>query len=364
MPKRRRRYSRRKGLGGVARNRRWLTVSGTAAITLIGGFVAVVAVQIGPAERSYESSVDETFAASLTPIANESNNTGNELSSMLGGADARLGSPTLVATLDSMVGDADQAVNQFETLTAPRNLTGAAQECLFALQSRAQVLGVFRSSVATLIAGPTTGLRGQSGVGVGTAQAETSIEHLGSNLSVADESWSDCRNTVLDSPGRGQNSVPQSVWVGALPVWQGASVVNFIDSLTQSAPQVSAPPLLIVGVSAQPPAVVTVHGVDQLPMTNSLSLHIVVADRNNLEEAGVVASIVLTPLGATGKPDSVSSKATIGPGHAFSFHPPPLEVTPGASYRIDLTVTGPGQTTPAVRRYLVSVDSAGSGVTS
>ncbi len=118
-------------------------------IALVGIFVAVVAVQLGPAERIYDRSLDASFAASVAPIADESNDTGSELSSMLGGADARLSFASLVATLDSMIGDANAAVGQFETLSTPGDLTGAASSCLSALESRASVLEAFRSSVAT-----------------------------------------------------------------------------------------------------------------------------------------------------------------------------------------------------------------------
>ena len=40
---------------------------------------------------------------------------------------------------------------------------------------------------------------------------------------------------------------------------------------------------------------VTVHGVDELPETSTLSLHVVVVDRNNSEERRVVATVSLTP---------------------------------------------------------------------
>lgn len=358
MPKRRRRYPRRRGFGSVARKRRWLTVSVAAGFTLIGGFVAVVAVQLGPAERPYESSVDESFAASVAPIADESNDTGNELSSMLGGADTRLSFASLVATLDSMVGDANEAVGQFETLSTPSDLTDAAASCLDALRSRAQVLGGFRSSVATLVSRSATDPGGRSGL----ARAETSIEHLGLSLAGADESWSDCRRAMFDAPGKGRNSIPSSVWVGAQAVWDGASVVDFIDDLTLSAPLVPSPPLAIAAVSVSPPAVVTLRGVDELPLTTSLYLHVVVADRNDLEEEDVVATVSVEPLGTQGEPDSASSEASIGPGQSLSFHPPALKVTPGASYKLEVTVTGPGQSGPALRSYRIAVDSA-SGIT-
>jgi hypothetical protein len=358
MPNRRRRYSRRKGLAGLARKPRWLTVSFAAGLTLVTGFVAVVAVQIGPAERPFQSSIDQSYAASVSPIANESNDTGNELASMLGGADSKLGMSTLVATLDSMVGDANQAVGQFEALTTPPDLSGAASSCLSALRSRARVLGEFRSSVATLVSLSATDQGGRTD----EAQAEASIEHLGLSLAGADESWSECRSAMLTAPGRTRNSVPASDWVGTQPVWGGSSVVNFIDDLTVTAPLVPAPPLVIAAVSGTPPAVITLHGVDELPLTSTLSVHIVVLDRNNLQENGVVAKVAVTPTGTSGSPDSSSSEAAIGPGQAFSFHPPALKVSPGASYTLTVTVTGPRQAAPIVRTYRISVDSS-TGVT-
>jgi hypothetical protein len=257
-----------------------------------------------------------------------------------------------------MVGDANQVVGQFETLATPRNLTGAASSCLSALRSRARDLGQFRSSVATLVSLSATDAGGRSD----EALAETSIEHLGLSLAAADESWSECRNAMTLAPGRAGNLVPASVWVGSQPVWGGASVVNFIDDLTGTAPLSPTPPLVIAAVSADPPAVVTLHGIDELPLTSTLSLHIVVADRNNLEEKGVVARISVTPIGAAGASDSTSSEASIGPGQAFSFHPPALKVTPGATYTLEVTVTGPAQSAPIARSYRISVDSA-NGVT-
>ena len=163
-----------------------------------------------------------------------------------------------------MVGDANEAVDQFETLSTPSNLTDAASSCLSALKSRARALEAFRSSVAMLVTGSVTDQTGQARAG--TAQAETSIEQIGPDLSGADESWSKCREAMLDAPGRGRNSVPPSVWVGAQTAWQAPSVVSFIDDLTQAAPTVAVEPLAIAAVSCDPPAVVTRGGIDDLPM--------------------------------------------------------------------------------------------------
>jgi hypothetical protein len=213
-----------------------------------------------------------------------------------------------------------------------------------------------------LVTGSVTNQTAQARAG--TAQAETSIELLGFDLSGADESWSKCRDDMLDAPGKGRNSVPPSVWVGAQNAWQAPSVVSFIDDLTQSAPTVTVEPLAIAAVSADPPAVVTRDGIDELPLATSLYVHVVVFDRNDSEERGVVATVSLEPLGTQGKPDTVSSEASIGPGQAFSFHPPTLVVAPGATYRVEVTVTGPGQNPPSVRIYRISVGSETGAATS
>ena len=133
MPKKRRRYSRRRGLVGAAARRRRLVVAALAAVIVVGGFFTIVGFQVGPAERIYQRNIDTSFATLVTPIARESNGTGLELTSILGGGDSSLGKKNLVATLASMVGDADSAVSEFKVLTPPANLTGAADSCLSAL---------------------------------------------------------------------------------------------------------------------------------------------------------------------------------------------------------------------------------------
>jgi hypothetical protein len=364
MPKKRRRYARRHGLVGAAARRRRLLILAFVAITLIGGFFAVVAVQLNPAERIYERSVDASFATLVTPIAEQSNDTGSELRSMLGGADSKLSDSSLVATLESMVGAAQSAVEQFELLSPPSNLQGAASLCLAALQGRAHSLGVFRSAVSTLMQGPIADPSGQGqGQGqsistAGTSQAETSIEQLGSALGASDNSWSQCRHDLLQAPRRGANAVPESEWVGSKDVWRRASLTSFITGLSGSAPRVAGPPLAIVTVAGSPPAVVTVKGADVLPVTTLYSLHVVVADLWSTVERDVVVTVSLRPFGSTGSATKSSAESSIDPGQSVSFHPPALAVSPGATYALEIAVTGPGQQQPAARSYRIAVASA------
>jgi hypothetical protein len=357
MPKKRRRYSRRRGLVGAAARRRRLLVVGLAAVIVVGGFFTIVGFQVGPAERIYQRNIDTSFATLVTPIARESNGTGLELTSILGGGDSSLGKKNLVATLASMVGDADSAVSEFKVLTPPANLDGAADSCLSALQGRASAMAAFESAVATLLQGPTADAGHD-----GTSQAETSIEHLASALTITDDSWSSCRNALLRAPGQEANSVPASAWTGFdASVWQQASVTGFITALAESAPHVAVPPLAIVTVSGNPPAVVTSGSADVLPTTDGYSLHVVVADVGDKAEHDVVVTVALKPIGSKGSAESRSADGSILAGQSASFHPPTLPVTPGATYTLSVQVTGPGQTAPATRIYKIIVASE-SGV--
>ncbi len=363
MPKKRRRYSRRHGLVGAAARRRRLLIVALVAGTLIGAFFAVVGLQVGPAEIIYERNIDSSFASLVTPIAEDSNNTGSQLSLMLGGGDSKLANSSLVATLESMAGDARSEVDEFEVLTPPSNLDAAASYCLSALRGRARALGAFRSAVAALLQGPAVGptSQGQSVSTPGTSQAETSIENLGSVLTVADNSWSDCRRALLEAPGRGANMIPVSAWVASQDVWRQTSVANFITELFASAPRAARLPLAIVTVAGEPPAVVTVGGADVLPAATLYSLHVVVADLGSTEEHNVVVTVSMLPRGTNGTAVSRSAEASIEPDQSASFHPPALPVTPGATYVLEVSVTGPGQTTPAARSYRITVASS-SGI--
>ena len=71
MPKRRRRYRGVRALVPPRSTGAGCHFHGLVVLTVIAGFVAVVAVQVGPAERIYVRSIDSGFAASVTPIAEE-----------------------------------------------------------------------------------------------------------------------------------------------------------------------------------------------------------------------------------------------------------------------------------------------------
>jgi hypothetical protein len=356
MPSRRR-YSRRRGVGVAAARRRFrLTAAAIVALVVVGGFFAVVAVQVGPAERPYDSSVDGSYAASIGPIAEETNATGSELSSIVEGRDS-LAEAKLVATLDSLVGDADSAVGQFETVTPPVGVAGAASACRLALEDRADAVGVFRRAVATLLAGTTSASSGV-GAAAGATLAESSIEKLGSVLVSADHAWSVCRRELLADPGSRRDAVPVSAWVGSRAVWEAPSVSRFVSAVESIAPPVGGQPLVVVAVRASPPAFITEGGADVLPLTKDLDVDVVVEYRGTTTETTVTVRVSLQPLGSRGHPATSSSVGSVEPGGSVSLHPRALSVTPGASYVLEVVATGPGQSTPSTRRFRIAIASA------
>jgi hypothetical protein len=358
VARKRRRFSRRHGLGGpAARRRRNLIVAVVAVAVVVGGFIATVAVQVGPAERVYERSVNSSFAALIVPIAKETNGTGADLSSMLAGGYSNLDRANFLATLDSLVGEASTAVEQFKVLSPPRNLSKAAASCLSALKTRATALAAFRQAVAVLLASPgSTTASDPTGQTAAVTQAELSIENLGQTISTSDDTWSTCRHLLLAAPGRGRNSVPVSDWTASESLFQGTSVDSFVSSLTSTAPP--AEPLKIVAVAGEPASVIKLHDAEVLPVTSTFSVHVVVLDTTTMQERNVVATASIVPLGPTGERQSVSSEATIEAGGSFSFHPAALKVTPGATYLLQVTVTGPGQGTPSTDSYRIAVSTA------
>ena len=193
------------------------------------------------------------------------------------------------------------------------------------------------------------------------SHAESSIEHLGSNLAGADESWSDCRSAIIDAL-RGVNStlVLHRSGSGSPPCGRPRPSLNFIDALTESAPRrVAAPPLAIVAVSGNPPAVVTVRGVDELPAHHGIVSRTWSSPTRTTWRRRRRSHGSLDPLGSLGRDVSASAKESIGPDQAFSFHPPPWRCPRAPLYSLEVTVTGPRQAGPAVRSYRISVDSAG-----
>jgi hypothetical protein len=318
---------------------------------ILSGLVAVVAVQIGPAERTYQRSADASFASLVTPIALETNGTGAELTSMLVGSGAKLTSSTLMATLDSMVGDANDVVDQFEDLQPPKALASAAAACLSALRGRAMALARFRSAVADQLDAPT-------------ATAATAIEGLGSVLLDADRSWSKCRSELVSAPGTDENEVPESAWIGSASLWGATSVTSFLSTVSESSPSPAGQgdgTLSIVTVSASPPAEVSVDGSDVLPDTTSVTLHVVVADRSTVADPHVVVEVTVTPTKGSGTPVSSSASGPLGAGLSVSFHPPGLHVEPGMTYTLEVTAKANQSGASARRSYRISIE-APSGV--
>ena len=74
-----------------------------------------------------------------------------------------------------------------------------------------------------------------------------------------------------------------------------------------------------------------------------------------------MVTVSMRPIGSLGTAVSRSAEASIGPGQSVSFHPQALPATPGASYKLEVAVSGPGLSKAVARSYRITVASA-SGI--
>jgi hypothetical protein len=169
-----------------------------------------------------------------------------------------------------------------------------------------------------------------------------------------------CRRGLLSAPGRGQNTIPVSEWVGTSTAWQPESEATFVSDLSADVMQ-GPGPLRIVAVAGNPPAEVTVDGASVLPVTSNLAVLVVVSDTASTEVSGVRVVVSIRPTGTLGVPHSSSSTSSIGPGQSVSFHPAALDVQPGASYSLVITATADGPGASASRSYQIRIASANGG---
>jgi hypothetical protein len=221
-------------------------------------------------------------------------------------------------------------------------------------------MGTLRATINALLADPNAAIN-DSSTGV-TAQAETSIERLSSDLTSADHSWSACRSALMGAPGKRANSIPSSAWIGSMKVWSDSSVSALVTALAGSAASTAGKPLVLVAVKAEPAAVVIPTGAYVLPSTSKLSLFVVVEDVSSMPEKNVTVTVSVQATGDSGTPESSSSVASIGAGESFSFHPAALSVAPGSAYALVVTATGARQSSPATHTYAVTIAGANGQV--
>ena len=303
-------------------------VAGAVVLAFVIGSVA----EIGPSSATYRRTIDRGFAAMAASVAAESNATGSALTSLLGQAPG-LERVAFFAGLDHLAADAANEQQQLDSAVPPDPADGSDAGCLSAVSARASAVGGIRQALEGLVGG-ATGTTLSS-----PAQAENALDQAAVALAGADGSWASCRHALRSAPGRPR--LASSQWIGDPHAWSEFALANLVDAVAGSGTLAARPALSISALVTDPTFLPGPSGPVVSP-TRSLSVHAVVSDTGNVEEAHVLvtASLLGGPLGGP-KPASVSQTVTVDAGDSVSVVLGSLAVVPGVSYTLEITAVPP-----------------------
>jgi len=334
-----------------------LALAGVAAILVV--LVVGAVAQIAPASGSYRRTVDRGYEALTAPLVADSNASAPLLRTLLEHGPS-LDRGVFFTDLDQLVSSSEDVARQFATITPPSPSAASIADCAGAMAARARSAASLRGALEGLLGGPT-------GIGAGAgneAAATGSVQSVGASLRSADGMWSSCRSSLRRAAGFAR--LPASRWISDVSLWAPGALSAYVAALTGSPTLAAVHIVAIVEAVTVPAASPGASGTLQVPPTNQLTLHVVVADDGNVDERGVqvVASLSETsPGGSTvqGRSSSVAPRSALflTAGASTAVVLPPQSVDPGASYSLHVVVTAPAETTnPATATFPLAVATA------
>jgi len=304
-------------------------------VVLATGAIAQIGRASGPDRRT----VDRSFAALAAPIVAQSNASGSSLNTLLTDGPS-LDRTTFFSDLASIATATSEDDRQFSVLAPPEPQGDAAALCGMAMQGRQRAMARVRAALEGL-------LGGQRGLGGGDeAAAARVLTSSGDVLESADASWAACRRSLRRAAGSAR--LPTSVWVTHPAAWGEVAVGQLVAAVESSPSLAPARRLGLFAVSTDPVGVPGVSGVSVLPPTSTLQVWVVLANRGNVDEAGVVLVVTAMPQGTAQTPTTVRARTNIGAGDSVALSPPVLSVRPGRSYVLELTATSEAGVTTSI----------------
>lgn len=377
MPPMDRRRTRRR------RSASWLLVIlavGIVLALLIGGLV-----DVGKASRSYQRSVDRSYAQESTLIVQQSNQSGVAFTGMVPVSPGYRRSE-LQQQLDSLVAATSNQATIAKQQDPPAPASQAASDLTASLNDRALALSEFRNAAFGLL-----GMQPQVARGAANTKANGSASPVPVTTSEAQARMSDVANLTIRSDAEyrafrqnlqssvGHPRAPASVWVAHPHTWSStlSDLPGALVSSASLAPQhqvVLAPNGVRLTPAAVPPGAQpggqngVPAGASVVPPTGTLGVQAVVANQGNVTEHNIVVTASLQPASAGATADSSSTHVTMTPG-TFALAPlPSLRVSPGREYTLTVSVKPPaGQNSPngasASFTLWIAPATAGSGAT-
>ncbi len=341
VPTERRRLGRRR-----ARARALARFAVPMALSAVVVVLAVSAVaQIGAASGPYRRTVDRGYVALAAPLVADSNASGAALVGFLRAAPS-LGRVAFFSDLGALADDTAALVRRYGAIAQPG--PSDAAQCVSALSDRARAVARLRGALEAVLGGPT-------GLGVVAQDADvTAAAAAAATLRAADASWASCRHTVRRGPGSPRLAV--SVWVHTPGPLDAGSVAPVVDAIAASHTLAPVHDLQILAVVTDPPAVASGTTL-VVPATASVVADVVLADRGNVDEAGVELGGEATVQGATANPVLVQRTLDLSAARSTTQALRPFAVAPGSSYTLQVVAESPRSTgTGALASRTITVE--------
>ncbi len=350
-----------------------------AVVGVVGALIVAVLVggvlRVPSQSRGYDRAIDRSYAAQARLLAVESNRLGREFHKVLAGmsVDDRT---TLEEALDTLVRSTASVARGASTAASPAPSGGAGADVTAAMVDRADAMRTFRSAVDGLLGMaplPVVGSPDPSSVPATPAPlsatgAAAELAKVGTLLGRGDEMYAAGRRALRADPGHAL--LPSSVWSGRTAGWTSNSTQSMIDALTSSSTLAAVHRVeLVPHTLALTPAPVPPSGtssasaptVSVLPPTGRIGIALVIANDGNVAERGIVVRATVARGGGTARPGR-TRRLALTARSAASVTLPPIQVVPGNSYTIAVSVDPPLANVPgAVTSDTVSVRVAPPG---
>ncbi|MDE3085631.1 MAG: hypothetical protein KGJ77_02600 [Acidobacteriota bacterium] len=325
VPSRRRaRWRRRLGTGLVP------ALAAAAVLSVVVAFAAGALSQVSRVSGPYHRTIDRSWAVLADAVASRSQATGASLVSLLQSI-STASRPGFFSTLDGAAADASAEERALDAAVPPAPVGGSDAGCEQAVAGRAGAASSIRDALEGLLGGPS------GGAALGGTTALEDVTLAVGELQAADRAWASCRQALRRGPGTA--SLRASRWLSDPGAWSPAFLGAIVNATAGTATLASRHSLGIVTMTTDP-ASLPGSGTGVVPATNSLTVHVVVANRGNVDEPAVQVRVGLSG-GAGRSQPSATAIVAVRAGRTTTVVLGPLAVAPGASYTLQVTAAPP-----------------------
>ncbi|MHB8220794.1 MAG: hypothetical protein ACYDHU_10835 [Acidimicrobiales bacterium] len=326
-------------------------VVAAGGLVLAGGVAKVPA-----ASGSFDQEVNRSYAAQASVIVDESNVTGERLSTLMSTM-AGLSRQALQDQLETLVLATSRTAASAAALAPPVPTRGMEGILVRAMDERASAIAGLRRAVDGLLGlsiPPQPGAPDSRGNAVAPPMSQTqaiaAIGTAGSELRAADRAYASVRSAFREAPGHA--TLPSSVWITDSRSWAQGSVQVLVSDVGTSPTLAPVTRVVLLqstlrtGLGAVPPVPVATgstgatSGSGTILPTKALGVTAVVANQGNVAVVGVTVSASVTPVGG-GKGHTVSDRVSVAPGMSLTVALADLPVTPGQAYSLSVAVSPP-----------------------